>query len=130
MSWLLRQIHRIRLPRLSGQEATDLVIDLRGVSTRDDFQRELTRHFPIADDHRGLWDSLWVAINAPVGPIRLRFLGWSEFEGQMPRYARRLRRTIEVRQRLWEGLSRFVPERRFVVEYQEAGIGSGKGDRA
>jgi hypothetical protein len=76
------------------------VIDLRGVATRDDFQRELARHFPLGPDHRDLWPSLYKAIMYQTGPLSLRFIGWEEFQARMPRYARRVRRLLTDYQRL------------------------------
>jgi len=88
----------------------EIVIDLRGVSSRDAFQRELARHFPIAADHSALWSSfyaallseltnpqprfhLWHDLNSRLP--RLRFVGWEEFERRMPRYARRITRFLK-----------------------------------
>ncbi len=38
-------------------------IDLRSIATRDEFQRELSRHFPMKEDHRHIWESLYTAIS-------------------------------------------------------------------
>src|SRR4051794_19152908 len=81
-------------------EPLSYVIDLRGVATRDEFQRELSRHLALAPDHRDLWPSLYAAIMYQTGPLRLRFLGWGEFQARMPRYARRLRRLLIDHQRV------------------------------
>jgi hypothetical protein len=90
--------HRDELDRRT--EVLSYGIDLRGVATRDDFQRELARHFPLGPDHRDLWPSLYEAIMYQTGPLHLRFLGWAEFQARMPRYARRLRRLLTDYQRL------------------------------
>jgi hypothetical protein len=99
---IARGIRRLWLPLPWGGEPREFLIDLRGVSSRDDFQRELTRHFPIAADHLELWGSLYRALYMEqAGPYRLRFLGWVGFEKRMPRYAKRLRRLLLDHQRLW-----------------------------
>ncbi|MFO0955947.1 MAG: hypothetical protein U0800_00605 [Isosphaeraceae bacterium] len=79
-------------------EPREFLIDLAGVATREQFQREMARHFDVPDDHRELWGSLARAILYQTGPYRIRFGGWPGFEQQMPRYARRLRRLIEGHQ--------------------------------
>jgi hypothetical protein len=76
-------------------EPREFLIDLRNVATRGQFQDELGHHFAIPADHGELWGALFGAIAMQTGPYRLRFLGWTEFEGRMPRYARRFRRFIE-----------------------------------
>jgi hypothetical protein len=78
-------------------EPREFLIDLRGIAARDQFHGELARHFNIPADHRELWGALINAIAYQTGPyrLRLRLLGWAEFEERMPRYARRLRRLIE-----------------------------------
>jgi hypothetical protein len=85
--------------RLGGRE---IIIDLRGVSTRDQFQRELASHLPISAERRQLWPSLnhYITIGRG-GPVQLRFLGWPEFERRMPRYANRLVRSF-AQPRLWK----------------------------
>ncbi|OYV89056.1 MAG: hypothetical protein B7Z73_07290 [Planctomycetia bacterium 21-64-5] len=92
------RLHRM----LRTWRAREVVIDLRWVSTREDFQRELSRHIPMAADHRDIWPSLhnYFAVGRG-GPLRLRLLGWSRFEQKMPRYARRLRRSFAQPLRLW-----------------------------
>ena len=68
---LARWIRRIWLPVPYSGEPQETTIDLRRVSSRDEFQRELTKHFPIAADHRELWSSLYQAIlTNQTGPVR------------------------------------------------------------
>jgi len=99
---LARWIRRIWLPLPYSGEPQETTIDLRRVSSRDEFQRELTKHFPIDADHRELWNSLYQAIlTNQTGPRTLRFLGWAGFESRMPRYARRLKRLLVDHQKLW-----------------------------
>jgi hypothetical protein len=76
-------------------EPREFLIDLRGIATRDQFHDELACHFTIPADNRELWGGLFNAIALQTGPYRLHLMGWAEFEGRMPRYARRLRRFIE-----------------------------------
>jgi hypothetical protein len=70
-------------------------IDLSHVRTRDDFQREMGRHFKMEADHNKIWDciSLWLLYQPTA--CTLRFRGWVQFEQHMPQYARRLRRKIK-----------------------------------
>ena len=99
---LARWIRRIWLPVPYSGEPQETTIDLRRVSSRDEFQRELTKHFPIAADHRELWSSLYQALlTNQTGPRTLRFLGWAGSERRMPRYARRLKRLLVDHQKLW-----------------------------
>ena len=76
-------------------EPREFVIDLRDITRRDQFQDELARHFTIPADHRELWGALFKAISCQTGPYRLHLVSWAEFEGRMPRYARRIRRFVE-----------------------------------
>jgi len=78
------------------------VIDLRGVSSREQFHREMARHFSVAVDHRDLWASLYQEVLiVPGGPRVLHFIGWADFEGRMPRYARRLKRLLIDHYQVW-----------------------------
>ena len=76
-------------------EPREFLINLRGVATRDEFHDELASQFSIPDDHREFWGALRSAIAFQTGPYRLHLKGWAEFEGRMPRHARRLRRLIQ-----------------------------------
>ncbi len=76
-------------------EPREFLIDLRGIATRDQFHGELARHLTMPADHRELWGALFNAIAYQTGPYRLHLVGWADFEGRMPRYARRLRRFVE-----------------------------------
>lgn len=101
LSQIARRIRRIWLPVPWGGEPEEITIDFRQVSSRDEFQRELSKHFPIAADHRELGSSLYQALTKQNGPRTLRFLGWSDFEHRMPRYARRLKRLLADLQKAW-----------------------------
>jgi hypothetical protein len=81
--------------RASGQR--EIIIDLRAVFSRDSFQRELARHFPIAADHSELWSSFskCLAEGLPGRLPPLRLLGWDDFKRRMPRYARRIKRILK-----------------------------------
>src|SRR5437016_344127 len=72
-----------------------IVLDLRGVATFDAFRREIGRHFVLSRDHARVWAELFVGIFYQVCPLHIAIVGWGEFEGRMPRYARRLRRFFE-----------------------------------
>lgn len=74
-----------------------VTIDLGSISSRDDFQRELGRHFSIPPDHAHLWLSLTMALfeASQSGPLHLRLVRFAELEQRMPRYARHLHRLVE-----------------------------------
>jgi len=81
----------------------ELVIDLREVSSREDFQRELTRHFDLPADHVLMWDALSQKLTTLCkSPVRLKFVGWAGFRRRMPKYANHLTHFIRVRHRLQE----------------------------
>jgi hypothetical protein len=94
-----RWFGRIWLPLSWGGKLREVVIDLTRVSSRDDFQREMSRHFSIAADHTYLWRSIYEALSRPAGPLRLRLLGWEGFKDRMPRYAKRLERMLVFHQK-------------------------------
>jgi hypothetical protein len=73
---------------------------MRGVTSRDSFQREMGQHFSIDPDHSNLWFSLHNAVSKAV-PCRLRFEGWTGFEELMPRYDKRLKHLLVHHQKVW-----------------------------
>jgi hypothetical protein len=105
MKWLAqfaRLIRRIWPPLPWRGEPKEIIIDLRLVSSRDEFQREMSKHFPIPADHSELWAALYDAILMyKAGPRTVRFLGWAGFEQRMPRYARRLKGLLLGHYQAW-----------------------------
>lgn len=107
----------------------EVVVDLTGVASRDQFHRELARHFPLAADHAELWQSIWAAFAYRREPWRVRFVGWAGFAARMPRYARRLQQLIGTVRSLPEYgvlvLGGCTPEVEYAVPGTSSGDGSG-----
>jgi RNAse (barnase) inhibitor barstar len=101
LSQIARRIRRIWLPLPYGDEPQEITIDLRGVSSRDEFQQKLSKHFSIDWDHSERGDSFYHALTNLNGPRTLHFLGWTDFEHRMPRYARSLKRLLLHAQEVW-----------------------------
>lgn len=92
----------------------ELIFDLRLVSSRDDFQREMARHFDMPSDHVLIWSAISKGLDSVCqGRVLLRILGWEGFRLRMPKFAFRLMHFIRVRHRIQELLDRFQLE----VEY-------------
>ena len=85
-------------------------IDVSQVRTRDDFRREMARHFQMDVDHAKIWHSISQGLLRMPTACTLRFSGWDEFERHMPHYARRLRQTILSFQRV-------MSEETYTIEY-------------
>lgn len=84
--------------------------DMSRVRTREDFQRELGRHFKMEADHTRVWPCISQGLLYLPTACTFRFRGWPEFERQMPGYARRLRRMIQSFQRQ-------MGEETYTIEY-------------
>ena len=79
-----------------------IVIDLNGISTRDEFAAEMARHVAMEKDHSRLWLSIYRGLIWRSHPYTVRVCGWSEFKTRMPRYARRLRLLLLSYTNMWE----------------------------
>ena len=84
--------------------------DVSHVRTRDDFQREMCKHFKMDADHSKIWHSISHGLLYLPTACTFRFRGWAEFEIHMPGYATRLRRMIESFQKQ-------MSEETYTIEY-------------
>ncbi len=84
--------------------------DVSQVRTREDFQREMGRHFKLDADHAKIWHSISHGLLYLPTACTFRFRGWAEFERHMPAYARRLRHMIQSFQKV-------TSEETYTIEY-------------
>jgi hypothetical protein len=84
--------------------------DVSQVRTREDFQREMARHFKMDADHAKIWHCISQGLLYLPTATTFRFRGWAEFERHMPHYARRLRQMIQSFQRV-------MSEETYTIEY-------------
>ena len=84
--------------------------DVSRVRTRDDFQREMSKHFRMDSDHSKIWSSITHGLLYLPTACTFRFRGWTEFERHMPAYAGRLRRIIQSFQKQ-------MSEETYTIEY-------------
>lgn len=83
---------RVVDPSLWSDTPREVVIDLSAVKTFDAFVRAMAIGFPLEEDPLKMWGAIQDGLFWQTSPLHLRFVGWSQFEAAMPRYARRLKR--------------------------------------
>lgn len=81
-----------------SDEPRHFTIDLADATTPERLRDALAKHLDVAPDVRELSCAIW--LHGQECPYRIAFLHWAEFERHMPKYARRLKRTLEYYARL------------------------------
>jgi hypothetical protein len=76
-----------------SDEPRHFTIDLTGATTPERLRAALAKHFDLAPDIREI--SCAISLPRQECPYRISFLHWAEFEQRMPKYARRLKHTLE-----------------------------------
>lgn len=84
------------MARQWSDEPREFTIDLAGASTPERLRAALAEHFKLPAE----WPSAWLRIQQSIFeqecPYHLQFVNWDAFQRAMPRYARRLKRFLDM----------------------------------
>ncbi|GKS73318.1 barstar family protein [Acidovorax sp. SUPP950] len=77
----------------------EVTVDLRGVATPEELQAQLMKLLDFPGWYGMNWNAFWDAITGLVEmPLRLRFVGWADFELRQPFSANQLRECLSQMQ--------------------------------